>query len=61
MNWISVKERLPEKNGYYITWCIMPNEPGLIHYNQKSGWQNGFYNDRVTHWAEIKPPKIEQQ
>lgn len=56
--WISVEERLPEKNGYYIAWCIAPNEPGLINYHPSTGWQNGFYNDRVTHWQEVTPPKI---
>lgn len=54
--WISVEDKLPAKNGYYITWCIMPNEPGLIHYHKSTGWQNGFYDERVTHWMEIVPP-----
>ena len=56
--WVKCSERLPEKNGYYIAWCIRPNEPGLINYHISTGWQNGFYNDRVTHWQEITPPKI---
>ncbi|HRB44200.1 MAG TPA: DUF551 domain-containing protein [Niabella sp.] len=54
--WISVEKELPKKNGYYIVYCTMPNEPGLVHYHKDTGWQNGFYDDRVTHWAVIVPP-----
>lgn len=54
--WISVEDSLPTKNGYYITWCTMPEEPGLIHYHKDTGWQNGFYDERVTHWTVIVPP-----
>jgi len=54
--WHSVEKELPSKNGYYICWCIMPNEPGLIHYHKNTGWQNGFYDERVTHWMDIIPP-----
>lgn len=51
-------EGLPDKNGYYICWCIDPEEPGLIHYNKSTDWQNGFYNNRVTHYKKISaPPK----
>lgn len=52
--WISCKERLPEENGYYICWAR--TEPGLIHYHKDAGWQNGFYDDVVTHWQELNPP-----
>jgi len=55
--WISVEERLPERNGYYFTWCAMPEEPGLIHYHKDTGWQNGFYNEKVTHWQLLSKPE----
>ena len=54
--WISVEDELPEKNGYYIVWCDKPSEHGLVHYHKNTGWQNGFYNDRVTHWKLLLPP-----
>lgn len=51
---ISVDDKLPENNGYYIGW--VDDEPGLFHYHEETGWQNGFYD--VTHWAHFpKPPK----
>lgn len=49
---VDVNERLPEVNGYYITWDSKLLEKGLIHYHRHTGWQNGFYNDSVTHWLE---------
>ena len=52
--WISVNEELPTINGFYICWC--GDEPGLIHYHKDTGWQNGFYDDKVTHWKIILPP-----
>ena len=55
--WISVEDRMPEENSYCIVWCINPNEYGLVHYHKLTGWQNGFYNDRVTHWQKPLPPK----
>ncbi len=55
--WTRVEDGLPKKNGYYICWCIEPSEPGLIHFHLDTGWQNGFYNERVTHWMKLEPPK----
>lgn len=56
--WIRVEDGLPDDTGYYICWC--DNEPGLIHYHKETGWQNGFYNDIVTHWKIILPPSPNQ-
>ena len=47
---------LPPKNGYYNVVCCLPTELGVIHWHKDTGWQNGFYNDRVTHW--LKPIDI---
>ena len=55
--WISADENPPDHNGYFICWLKMPKEPGLIHYHKDTGWSNGFYNGRVTHWRIINPPK----
>lgn len=55
MEWINVENELPSNNGFKICWC--GNEPGLIHYHKDTGWQNGFYNDWVTHWIDLVPPK----
>lgn len=61
MEWVPVAEKLPEKNGYYICWLDDPSEHGLIHYHTSAGWQNGFYNDRVTHWFYLIPPHPEKE
>lgn len=61
MRWIPVSEREPDKNGHYICWLNYPSEHGLIHYHKAAGWQNGFYNQRVSHWLPTFPinPQIE--
>ena len=60
--WISVKDRLPEKNGTYLTYtekerihldcfCIYPNHGTQF-------WVRG--NGKVTHWMPLpQPPKGE--
>ena len=55
--WIDVKDRLPEKNGFYFTWCEKPSEPGLIFYNTEAGWQNGFYDGKVMLLKDGVKPK----
>lgn len=52
---------LPPANGYYNVICDYPAEMGLIHWHKDTGWQNGFYNDRVTYWLkaiEISTPTL---
>jgi len=49
---VSVEKELPDTNRYYNTICNSPIEMGLIHYHKETGWQNGFYTDRVTHWLK---------
>lgn len=51
-----IKGNYPDKNGYYICWCTNPEEPGLIHFHKDTGWQNGFYNDRVIHYIKVTAP-----
>lgn len=55
--WVSVKDELPPKPGYYIAMCISPyKEPGLIHFHPRTGWENGFYD--ASHWQPLpEPPK----
>lgn len=55
--WISVEDQPPPKAGYYIAMCISPyQEPGLIHFHPRTGWENGFYE--ASHWQPLpEPPK----
>ncbi len=51
MNWISVKEKLPENEGYYLCTYIFDNH--RFYYDR---WFNGkgfATTDEVTHWMPL--------
>lgn len=54
--WISVEERLPERNGRYLTHCNIENQSLVcVLYYCKIG---GFNEGTVTHWMPLpEPPK----
>ena len=54
--WISVAERLPERNGRYLTHCLIEGQSLIcILYYCKVG---GFNESTVTHWMLLpEPPK----
>ena len=66
MNWISVKDRLPEENQEVIAfgngtcWC---GDKGMVtecRYNNKEGFTHGEYDCGIaaTHWQPLpEPPK----
>ncbi|MBX4189672.1 DUF551 domain-containing protein [Candidatus Parcubacteria bacterium] len=57
MKWISVKDRLPEKSGYYLITYSFDN-----HRFYKAAWFNQNYkfattaNDIITHWMPLPEP-----
>jgi len=55
IHWISVKERLPEESGFYLTWLINGNcnDHGEVQRWKRDQWSIGV----VTHWAFITKPK----
>jgi hypothetical protein len=67
--WISVKDRLPEKEGEYLAfgysasdaarWIVVMYDPkDECWYELSSDWD---WTDDVTHWQELpKPPKEEE-
>jgi hypothetical protein len=58
--WISVKDRLPEKDGIYLT-CNKKKEYEF-HFFQtgKRMWPAVWAEDGVTHWMPLpEPPKGE--
>ena len=68
MNWISVKDRLPEKDGYYPVWVVEDGE-GVGDFDSACFWSTdsdfktdefGWFKERltgeVTHWGEVSPP-----
>lgn len=75
IGWISVKDRLPEKNGWYFT-CVeqfkIPQCVGITYFDKKDGW---WLNDIpmterifvstieiVDYWMEIPAlPKEEEE
>ena len=63
--WISVTEKLPEEDGYYLC-CIKSSLfPDRIYIDilecDKSSFEEGhIYTDTVTHWMPLpEPPKGE--
>ena len=62
--WISVEERLPEKEGRYL--CVVRiGKSGAVYVRVMNGDSYGFsldhiYDDDVTHWMPLpEPPKGE--
>ena len=66
--WISVKDRLPERTGSYIvctdkgaicTAKFYSDLPTGLRY-EKPHWNNSRLNKHITHWCEMpQPPKGE--
>jgi hypothetical protein len=55
--WISVEDRLPERNGRYFTHCCVDGQSlvCVLYYNK----YNGFDEDTVTHWMPLpQPPRM---
>ncbi len=55
--WISVEERLPERNGRYLTHCNIEGQSlvCILYYNKIDGFGEGT----ITHWMSIpEPPKM---
>ena len=55
--WISVEEKLPERNGRYLTHCNIEGQSLVcVLYYCKIG---GFNESTVTHWKPLpQPPKM---
>lgn len=62
MEWIAVKERLPEQDGLYIIYAPSgnPDSPLVIaiRYIVGEGWYGlvDCWLDAITHWMEIEEP-----
>lgn len=64
--WISVKDRLPEKTGLYLIYEQKYNPMmETCFYSNCSGWQYGFSDsdaELITHWMPLpEPPEIEDE
>ncbi len=58
--WISVKDRLPEENGIYLTLNKKRQYEFHIFKTGKRMWQGIWEEDGVTHWMPLpQPPKRE--
>ncbi len=61
-NWISVKERLPEDDGYYLTFTT-EHTCEVYRYDGDGEWVTDYddtANHDITHWQPLpEPPKEE--
>lgn len=63
--WISVKDRLPEKSGYYLYFSKYPHGGlqdgiGVSYFQHKVKEWKKVYTPTVTHWMPLpEPPKGE--
>ena len=65
MEWISVKDRLPEEDIEVLIWIKKGIGPYVttytrsrLHWDRKAPkWDIPYIQRLVTHWAEIQPPK----
>jgi hypothetical protein len=64
MQWISVKDRLPEKHGLFLTYCNDPQFFDLSYFYPRDGkyspcWKNHHMSidiDEPTHWMPLPTP-----
>lgn len=62
MEWISVKDRLPENKKYVLVWEPKLDKNIIARYNEKNGywWSDGYFFVFPTHWMPLpEPPKGE--
>lgn len=59
MNWISVKDRLPEKEGlYHVKGRAKVWEAFFVYIGPSKGWLNNAINPPIEYWEEMsEPPK----
>ena len=60
MEWINVKDKLPEKDGPYWTFNGLDEKPSVIQQrvHMYDSWHREFNSYTVTHWMPMPdPPK----
>jgi hypothetical protein len=58
--WIKVSERLPDRNGRYLTHCLIDGQSlvCILYYNRIGG----FSESTITHWQPLpQPPEAENE
>ena len=58
MEWISVKDKLPEKNDRYLTLDSFPNNY-KIGVSTGSFENGGWVSTSITHWMPLPEPPIQ--
>ena len=60
--WISVKDRLPEKNGWYLVMIKWADEATTLYFFDNSWYDEEDEVYSVTHWMPLPmPPKEEKK
>ena len=56
--WISVKDRLPEKDGRYLAITKHYKQPVIAQYTKNEKYPWNWLMNNVTHWMPLpEPPK----
>ena len=56
--WISVKEKFPNKNGFYLVYDKTCNMIGIRNFRVRDGYCQVTWRNDITHWMPLlEPPK----
>ena len=66
MDWINVKDRLPPKEDYYLSWAggevryfYYKNDGGVHYWNHQHPEKHWLRKDEpITHWMPLPEPPI---
>lgn len=56
--WISTKDRLPEKDGRYI--CFVRNEIDVLGFEKDKKYSELLWKCEVSHWMPLPEPPVER-
>lgn len=59
MEWVRVKDRLPEAPGWYQVFALMDGEPEVhtaFYYDYLEEWGYGPPHSQITHWQPLAAP-----
>jgi len=55
-NWISVKDKLPEKGDTYLVWTENTGVETCRWFAYRGKWRGGAWTAHITHWMPLPEP-----